>query len=323
MPEFPPDLARHPIGVVVRRTGLKPDLIRAWERRYGAIEPSRSLTGRRLYSDLDIERLSLLRQAVQAGRGISHAAGLDKEQLRSLIREDRPAQGPARALPSEPGNGQTTADSLLASCLSAVERLDVAELELQLERAAVALSQIHLIEKVLVPMMHSIGDLWHQGTLRPSHEHMASAVVRSFLGEMRRSYQPTSHAPCLIVTTPARQHHELGALIAAATAATEGWNIVYLGPDLPSEDIAAAAHQRGAKAVALSITFPPDDPRLADDLRRLRRMLDPQIQLVVGGRSARHYEPVLQEIGARPVSDLLEFRRTLGDLRETGTSSWT
>ncbi|MEP7011486.1 MAG: cobalamin B12-binding domain-containing protein [Acidobacteriota bacterium] len=315
MADIPFDLARHPIGVVVRRTGLKPDLIRAWERRYAAVEPSRSATGRRLYSDLDIERLVLLRQAVQAGRGISHAAALDKEQLRTLIREDRPNPGPARLPPADLWNGQVTAEAVLASCISAVERLDVIELELQLERAAVALSQIHMIERVLVPMMHSIGDLWQQGTLRPSHEHMASAVIRSFLGEMRSAYQPPSQAPHLIVTTPARQHHELGALIAAATAATEGWSIVYLGPDLPPEDIAAAAHQRGAKAVALSITFPPDDSRLADDLRRLRRMLDPRIQVVVGGRSAGHYEPVLKEIGAHSVADLTEFRRALAKLR--------
>ncbi len=316
MADIPQDQGRHPIGVVVRRTGLKPDLIRAWERRYGAVEPSRSPTGRRLYSDLDIERLALLRLAVQAGRGISHAAALDKDQLRSLIREDQPAAGPARPpAEPEPWTGSATAETILAACLSAVRRLDVTELEIQLERAAVTLSQVHVIERVLVPMMHSVGDLWQQGSLRPAHEHMASAVARSFLGEMRSAYRASSQAPHLIVTTPARQHHELGALIAAATAASEGWNIIYLGPDLPPEDIAAAAHQRGARAIALSITFPPDDSRLADDLRRLRRMLDARIEMVVGGRSARHYSPVLLEVGAHEISDLAEFRRVLAELR--------
>lgn len=316
MADIPLDQARHPIGVVARRTGLKQDLIRAWERRYGAVEPSRSPTGRRLYSDLDIERLTLLRLAVQAGRGISHAAALDKEQLRSLIREDQPAAAPPPApAEAESWTGSATAETILAACLSAVRRLDVIELEVQLERAAVTLSQVHVIEKVLVPMMHSVGDLWHQGSLRPAHEHMASAVVRSFLGEMRSAYRAPVQAPHLIVTTPARQHHELGALIAAATAASEGWNIIYLGADLPPEDIAAAAHQRAARAVALSITFPPDDSRLADDLRRLRRMLDPRIELLVGGRSARYYSAVLLEIGAREIVDLGTFRRALAELR--------
>lgn len=316
MADIPLNQARHPIGVVARRTGLKQDLIRAWERRYGAVEPTRSPTGRRLYSDLDIERLSLLRLAVQAGRSISHAAALDKEQLRTLIREDRPAAG--SALPpaeAEPWTGSASVETILAACLSAVQRLDMTELEIQLERAAVSLSQIHLIERVLVPMMHTVGDLWHQGSLRPAHEHMASAVVRTFLGEMRGANRAPNQAPHLIVTTPARQLHELGALIAAATAACEGWNIVYLGPDLPPEDIAAAAHQRGARAIALSITFPPDDSRLAEDLRRLRRMLDPRIELIVGGRSARHYSTALIEVGAHEIGDLAEFRRALDKLR--------
>ncbi len=311
------ELARHPIGVVVRRTGLKPDLIRAWERRYGAIEPSRSATRRRLYRDADIERLNLLRQAVQAGHSISHVASLTNEQLRDLIRDDQSASVAARLEPAEASDLKATPQTILTACLSAVERLDVTELELQLEQAAVALSQIHLLERVLVPLMQSVGGLWQQGDLRPAHEHMATAVVRTFLGGMRTAYHPPSQAPYLVVTTPARQHHELGALIAAATAASEGWNVLYLGPDLPPEEIAAAAHQRAVRAIALSITCPPDDARLAEDLRRLRRILDARIEVIVGGRSAEHYQTVLAEIGARQVSDLPEFRRTLAEIRSS------
>ncbi len=314
--------ARHPIGVVARRTGLKPDLIRAWERRYGAIEPARSPTRRRLYSDAEIERLSLLRQAVQAGRSISHVAALNREQLNALIREDRPRQGEGRAhLSAEPRGGPAVGDTILSACLEAVQRLDVFELELQLERAAVALSQVHLIDQVVVPMMQAVGELWREGNLRPSHEHMASAVVRTVLSEMRNAYHAPPQAPHLVVTTPARQHHELGALIAATTAAAEGWNVIYLGPDLPPEDIAAAAHQRSVRAIALSITFPPDDSRLAEDLRRLRRMLDPRIDLIVGGRSSGHYQTALAEIGALSVTNLAGFRHTLSDLRGSSPSA--
>src|SRR5437763_643334 len=95
---------RHPIGVVARRTGLKPDLIRAWERRYGAVEPGRSDTRRRFYSDADVERLLLLRRAVSTGRGISQVAGLSGEELESLVEADaksapRP-QAPTSPLPA-------------------------------------------------------------------------------------------------------------------------------------------------------------------------------------------------------------------------------
>ena len=82
----------HPIGVVSRRTGLKPDLIRAWERRYGAVSPERSQTRRRFYTDDDIERLQLLRKAVNGGRSIGQIAELTELELRELIEGDGPQQ---------------------------------------------------------------------------------------------------------------------------------------------------------------------------------------------------------------------------------------
>ena len=305
---------RHPIGVVARRTGLKPDLIRAWERRYCAVAPGRTDTRRRFYSDEDVERLLLLRRVVSTGRGISQVAGLSSKELQALI-EAEPAPPPARAPASIAGDLDELTEGYLVRCLAAAQRLDVHDLEIQLDRAAVAFSRTSLIEKLLVPLMQRIGDLWHQGTLRPIHEHMASSVVRSFLGSMHGGYNAEAAAPHVVVTTPARQHHELGALLAAATAAGEGWQVTYLGPELPPEEIAAAALQKDARAVALSITYPPDDPLLVDELRRLRRLLDSRTALIVGGRSSQAYTPVLQEIGAQRVGDLADFRRELQALR--------
>jgi DNA-binding transcriptional MerR regulator/methylmalonyl-CoA mutase cobalamin-binding subunit len=304
---------RHPIGVVARRTGLKPDLIRAWERRYGAVEPGRTETRRRFYSDADIERLLLLRRVVSTGRGIGQVAGLSEADLQSLIADEpqghAAAGGPGQAASHEP------AEPFLSLCLAAARRLDVHDLELQLERASVALSRINLLEKLLVPLMHSIGDLWHKGEIRPIHEHMASAVVRTFLGGMRGAYHISASAPQLIVTTPARQLHELGALIVSATAASEGWQVTYLGPDLPPEEIAAAAVQKAARAVAISIVYPPDDALLAEDLKRLRRLLPAATEILVGGRASNAYIPVLEQIGALHVSSLSALRQELEQMR--------
>jgi len=314
---------RHPIGVVARRTGLKQDLIRAWERRYGAVEPGRSETQRRFYSDDDIERLLLLRRVVSGGRAISQVAGLANEELQALIEADPASQdSPATAAGDEAGRAQgpdnldEVAEDFLNRCLAAAQSLDMTEMERVLERASVLFSRTHLIERVLSPLMTRIGQLWHQGTLRPIHEHMASTVVRTFLGGMKGAYHPEDSAPHLVVTTPARQRHELGALLAAATAAGEGWQVTYLGPDLPPEEIAAAALQTKARAVALSITYPPDDPQLGDDLRRLRRLLDPKTALVVGGRACPAYAPVLEEVGAFLAEDLGALRRGINKLRE-------
>ena len=304
---------RHPIGVVSRRTGLKPDLIRAWERRYGAVEPGRSDTRRRFYSDADIARLLLLRRVVDTGRAIGQIAGLPNEELEALI-ADEPAAEP----PAPPSPHGEVAEGFLELCLAAARRIDVADLELQLERASVALSRNGLLERLMVPLLHRLGDLWQKGELRPTHEHATSAVVRSFLGSMYRAYDTPATAPHLLATTPPRQRHELGALIVAAVAAGEGWRVTYLGPDLPPEEIASAARDKGARVVALSLVYPPDDPLLGDDLRRLRRLLPSTTRLFAGGRAAQAYGAVLDEIGATRAADLPALRLELERLRGPG-----
>lgn len=312
---------RHPIGVVSRRTGLKQDLIRAWERRYGAVEPARSDTNRRFYSDADVDRLNLLRRAVDGGRSIGQAAELSDDELDELIAEDRAAAAavkkrrePIPVVASAPPSAQV--ESVLETCLAAVRRLDAADLEGQLQRAAVDLGRTALLERVLAPLMEQIGEMWRQGELRPIHEHLATAAVRSLIATLQQG-QPTASAPRLLVTTPAGQVHEVGALLAAATAAAEGWRVTYLGPDLPAEEIAAAARQVGARAVALSVTYPPDDPRLGDELQRLQRLLDDGVAMLVGGRAADSYAAALHGTPAHLTEDLGELRQLLEALRTT------
>src|SRR4051794_32783934 len=87
-----PSGARHPIAVVAERTGLSQDVLRVWERRYGAVHPVRSPSGQRLYRDADVERLRLLNAATQAGRSIRHVAALSTEAISQLVNEDAAAR---------------------------------------------------------------------------------------------------------------------------------------------------------------------------------------------------------------------------------------
>lgn len=316
--------AVHSIGVVSRRTGLKPDLIRAWERRYRAVEPARTEGRHRLYSDADVERLLLLRDAVAAGRNIGTLTGRTDEELARLIADDRaaaaaaPRSGPGPRPRAGGGDGSGgNVEDILEACLDAVHRLDAEELALRLERGGVVLSRSSLLLEVVVPLMWRIGDLWHQGALRPIHEHLASATVRSFVGGLRTAPASRRDAPRLVVTTPTGQLHELGALLAATCAAEEGWDVTYLGADLPAEEIAAAAERSGARAVALSITYPPDDPALGREIESLGRLLPVGCRLLVGGAAAAAYEGPLRAIGVRPVDDVPSLRRELARLRSS------
>lgn len=305
----------HPIQVVVRRTGLSAHVIRVWEKRYGAVEPKRTPTNRRRYSDSDIERLQLLQRVTRTGRSIGQVAHLDTETLRHLIQQDE-AVAPAPPSDVIPPSATLTIQGHLEACLSAVERFDASDLEAALLRARVALSQPVFNEQLILPLMEAIGRLWHDGAIRIAHEHLASAVVRTFMGSLSSGGSSASPSPRLIVTTPIGQWHEIGALIVASTAVADGWQVTYLGPNLPAEEIAAAVQQREAKAVALSLTYPADDPRVIHDITMLRRYLPQDVELIVGGRGSAGYAEVFTTIGAMHLSDMASLRHHLEALRK-------
>lgn len=302
--------------VVARRTGLGADVIRVWERRYGAVAPARDSAGRRLYSDGDIDRLLLLRRATEGGRRIGDVARLGTSELERLVDEDRTHGAHVASPPSGVQAPRDSAQHYLQACLAAIQAVAPADLESTLQRAAVALSTPVLLDQVLVPLLEEIGERCRVGGLRVSHEHAATAVLRTFLAQLIGAYRAQEHAPVLVVATPVGQRHELGALMAALSAAAEGWKVIYLGPDLPAEEIAYAAVQTKAAAVALSIVFPPDDPRIADELRRFRRALPHEMRLFTGGLGAGGYQDVLEEIHAIAPADLYDFRARLGALRK-------
>jgi MerR family transcriptional regulator, light-induced transcriptional regulator len=307
-------LPRHPIRVVAQRTALSAEVLRAWERRYGVVEPVRSETGQRLYTDADIERLRLLRLATQSGRAIGQVADLGSSALEALVREDEDALAsswrPTSTMPPLP----PTVSPHLEEAKAAVRALDGARLESTLTRTMVALSAERFLDDVVAPLLRFLGSGWAEGTLTIAHEHLASAVLRRVLGVLTGASDPSGTAPVIVTATPTRQVHEFGALLAAATAGASGWRVVYLGADLPARDIASAARQSGAHVVALSLVFPDDDPFLAEELRLVRNGIGWETELLVGGAAAADFAPLLDELGGRLVESLAAFREVLADV---------
>jgi DNA-binding transcriptional MerR regulator/methylmalonyl-CoA mutase cobalamin-binding subunit len=303
---------QHPIKSVARRTGLSAHVIRIWEKRYGAVKPERTDTNRRLYSQEQIERLTLLRELTQTGQSISHVAKLPTPKLRQLAFELVGSNSHAvRPLARVPPAG-----SFLEASLAAIQALDSLALEEELKRAATALGAQGLLQRVVAPLAQTIGDSWRDGTLTAAHEHFASAALRVFLGHTTKPFGGTGHAPVLVVATPAGQVHELGALIVGAIAANLGWHVTYLGASLPAAEIAGAAKQNRAQAVALSLVYPEDDPGLAGELTRLREFLPVEVPLLVGGRAMPVYRKLLQKISAVPLENLADLGSALDDLRK-------
>lgn len=303
-------IPKHPVRVTALRTGLTPHILRAWERRYQVVAPSRSEGGQRLYSDHDVQRLRLLRRLTDRGHSISRLAGASLEDLERSAREE----GGLKPVETEaPDSG---AEEFRSAALSAAHRLDAAELHAVLERAAVSLGVPGFLDQVVAPSLQEIGRGWTEGTVSIAQEHLATAVFRRVLGWLLQVYEVNHSAPRLVVATLPRQRHELGAMLAAAAAASQGWDVTYLGADLPVAEIVAAARQVSANGVALSIVYPAVDPILVSDLQQLRAGLDPRAAILLGGSATLHDHDRLASVGTQVVNSLAEFRTSLRRLRE-------
>ena len=289
----------------MRRTGLSADVLRAWERRYRAIEPDRTRGGQRLYSDDDVQRLVLLQRATASGHSISEVARLDREALEALTDQAGRSRTP-RVTPA--------ADTFLRDAMVAAEGLDSAGLEAVLKRAALSVGTEVFVDDLLPQFLHTVGDQWHRGSITPAHEHLATQTVRRVLGWVTEPFDATADAPRIVIATPASEYHELGAMLVAAAAAGEGWRVLYLGANLPLGDIVAAAKQVRASAVALSLVY-ADGEQALRELRETANGLPVEIPIFVGGMAAVRLGRSLGDPRIRVLGDLDALRLALRERR--------
>ena len=311
---------KFPIKVVAKRTGLSTHVIRIWERRYGAVAPGRTKTNRRMYSESDIERLALLRQLTSGGLSIGTVANLPEEQLQQLARRSPGLVTIQHVLAPSVGsqNPRNTPAFHVRACLDAVETYNPEALDIALETADLAFPRALLLEQVLSPLLIEVGKLWEEGCIRVAQEHLATGVIRTFLGRIHAAMLNPPDGPVFLSSTPEGQSHELGALMATIAAKIDGWNTMFLGPSLPAEDIAAVAVERSACAVGLSIVYVSDYQHVVRQLQLLRRYLPKETALVAGGGAAMQFQDTLDELGAFRVASLRELRNVLSALRGSG-----
>lgn len=294
--EMNSELARHPIGVAAERTGLTTDLIRAWERRYGAVEPERDEAGQRLYSDADVERLRMLHRATEGGRAISQVVDLEPGALAELVRGDEAARADRRM--ERPG-----VEELLALARS----LDGPALEVALRRALLVEGLAGFAEHVAAPLLRRVGEGWHAGAITPAQEHVASAAITRVLTTTRDG---RGTGPVAVIGTLSGERHEVGALMAAVAAELAGWRVVYLGADLPASELAAAAEATGARAVCASVVTPASTD-VARQLRSLRSRLPEEVEVYAGGSGVEALRDDLERFGIRCPGGVTGLREAL------------
>jgi DNA-binding transcriptional MerR regulator len=255
------------IGELSRRSGVSPELLRAWERRYQLLRPTRSPGGLRLYSLDDLDRVRAMQHHLSRGLAAAEAAALTVEQpisppdVGTSIVEAKRELCDALAAFDEP-RAQAIIDSLLATAT-----IDT------------------VLASVVVPYLHELGDRWEQGDASVAEEHFASSVLRGRLLGLARGWGRGLGPRVVLACAPGEQH-DLGLLAFGLALRARGWRIVYLGTDTPLTSAADAAHASDAVFVVVSAVSAERFHAHRDELRQLAQ----QQRLFLAGSGAHDVE---------------------------------
>ncbi|HEY3674733.1 MAG TPA: MerR family transcriptional regulator [Candidatus Tumulicola sp.] len=206
---------------VSRLTHLTADTIRAWEKRYAAVRPARRPGGQRLFSDDDVSRLTLLREAVGAGESISNIARLPTGALRELVRFDR-----------QVGNDL---DSPIEHLLRLVAAYDFVRLRSSLATIGATRSAIEFFDDIVAPLIEEIEYSADDSHVRATKQTMLAESVHSVSARFFERYAPAGTAPSFIMSTFPGEAHSVTALLGAIVAAEVGFRGIFLGQLTPVE----------------------------------------------------------------------------------------
>jgi DNA-binding transcriptional MerR regulator len=239
------------IGELSRRTDVAPELLRAWERRYGLLAPSRSDGGYRLYSEDDVERVRAMRTNLAAGLSAAEAARLAIEAPRA----DQPGARGASAL---------------AGLRDALDRFDGTAAHGILDEALSELSLDALLGQIVLPYLAELGARWERGEASIAQEHFASSLLRGRLLGLARGWDRGTGPRAVLACAP-HELHDLPLIVFGLALRERGWRITYLGADTPLETTAEAARTLEPQLVVISASAGGRLNESLDGLRRLGR----------------------------------------------------
>ena len=239
----------HRIGEFARRVGVTPELLRAWEQRYGLLRPVRTPGGFRLYGEQDAERVARMRQALDEGLSAAEAARAALET----------APSPDRLI-----------DDARARLIGAIESYDEAGVQVALDDGLAAFGLEAFVRDLILPTLIAVGRGWEQGRVEISQEHFASNLIRGRLLSLARLWGRGAGPLALLACAPGEQH-DISLLAFGLILRSYGWRILYLGADTPLSTLEETARTTGPAVIVL-VTF---DAELVDAegaaLRRLAR----------------------------------------------------
>jgi len=288
------------IKAVTSITGITPETLRAWERRYQAVVPVRDLGGRRIYTSADIERLTLLHNARQEGHAISKLASLKNTELQVLLAKSK-------------SSTESDKNLLFVQLVDALMQYRLDRCEELLRHALIAMDPASYAQNFIMPLLKQVGQLWHEGKISIAQEHMFSNCVKRIILSMVHNRMPFSgYRAKLLFTTPIDEQHEFGILLSSWLAVDQGCRCFYLGANLPAEEIISAHQHLKTDIIVLSLVNTPITEKTVVDLQLLIDEIPSNIPIWLGGGGGKYlYETSLPMQRFKLIDDLNGFNDQL------------
>ena len=298
----------HRIHRVAKLTGLSKDVIRVWERRYGFVKPSRSSNRYREYSDEEVALLRFVKAQMEQGATIGSLAAEGHDSLVARMRVATPVSS----------EQQQPHDRLLDDLIGSLDPVDKAGFERRLNGAVAVIPFDEAVQRILLPLQRRIGELWHQGRLDTAVEHYVTKIIQQKLFSVMNQLPVNEFGPRVLIACPEGETHEIGAQAVAYIAATKGCHVYYLGPDLPSSDLAAFCEKIKPDLVLLSLTEIKEEAAALEQIKELEKLAT-RWSVGVGGQGALAMEDRLRKTEVELLDDLTAFQGRLITLLSTRT----
>ena len=288
-----------PIRTLAERTGVAATTLRAWERRYGLLSPQRTPKGHRLYSENDVQLVMDVLELLKQGHAISEVAKRVKES--DVIEFPRRESENAESDAQEEKYREDQWKVYVSHVLDAVEAFSQTRLDAAYNEAS-SLYPIDLVSKNLIePALKQLGDRWSVRETGIAEEHFFLAWLRNKLGARLHHEASNSNGSTIVVACLPGHRHEIGALLFSLAALGRGYQVIYLGADMPLEPLDAVVRRCGAKGVVLSGA---KDGAPEELFRRVSELNDAlPCPLFVGGEISVTHGESLVEAGVMPVGE--------------------
>src|SRR5262245_36912113 len=277
-------MARYRIKAVSHMLGVRPELLRMWEKRYHLFKPQRAGNRYREFDDEEVQILRYICQHIDQGRVIGELAAEGRDALRRhMAASDAPSTTvhPAHAV-------------FIDALIDAVQQLDKGRLEAKLAEGAALYSFMTLMTDICAPFMHRLGTLWETGDLSTASEHLATVVLKQRLLTMLQATAPVGSAPVLLCACAAGEWHEIGLLTFAYTMQQAGWQVCYLGPDLPAQGLLHGCQCLQPALVAVSMTYAADPHPDLTVLEEIDTLVAGAYPTCAGGQAVERYGHTLR-----------------------------